>query len=632
MKRMIRFSLVASVCIKATVFGQSPTPTSTAVLPFTSMIADKARPGFGYALAELVSVKLEETGIEVLDRTRLADFIETTNSAESQIIDKDKLRRAGDVFGISMTIKGQYLITLNTCRISAKVIDTESGLIFRTFERDVPMRGAEIMPVLNELTQSICSVLDVPLGEYVRNKVESHGSQNIAALAGFGKGLNAHRGIHDSVALDTAAQHYTRALEADSTFALARTYRRMVYEIIGFPAIPKKPAPEQRDTSVVDFGDIFEEEDLQAVDTATVTTPRQTVEKHLVHIPEEAFDECDVRTTYYENGSKMEEACYKEDVRNGYSVYYFPNGSVRGELDFVDNRPDGTARLYYRNGRIRSEIDFDNGLRHGPTRVYHPQGELLESIHFEDGVPVGTALKYYATGAIREKTQYEEGKLNGTALFYYENGNKRARITYKLDQPEGVSRLFYKSGKIRKETSMKHGVNQGPTTTYYESGKIKEIVYFESGKEQGMVKSYFENGQLQSIKHVKNGVLEGEYKEYYANGALKEFAAYVNGKSVGDQISYYRTGGIREKISRSKRNDRSTIHGYYESGQRHFRMGYRDGRKDGKFVWYYPDGKVQTSMKYRDGLKIGVTRTYDEEGELVTRSEFENGVMVSQPD
>jgi hypothetical protein len=224
-----RLSLfLCALCIPAA--GQQE--RSIAVMPFSDVAGEIQLPApTGMALSEILSMKLEEGGFLTLPRERMGELLDAIGAPSSPFLDKDLLRSAGTRLGISTVVRGNYYFDDTAWRLSVRLIDTESGLIYSTFESNAPTEG--LVAAVDEIALRICSSLNVSVSETAQERMGRHGSTVPEALREFGKGVNYHKGILSTPVLERSARHYARAIEADSSFELARYYYALVYNILG---------------------------------------------------------------------------------------------------------------------------------------------------------------------------------------------------------------------------------------------------------------------------------------------------------------------------------------------------------------------------------------------------------------
>lgn len=67
-----------------------------------------------------------------------------------------------------------------------------------------------------------------------------------------------------------------------------------------------------------------------------------------------------VNKKYYENGTLMEEATYKNNKLNGSYKRYYDNGRLWEELNYVDERIDGRDKRYDKDGKLTADSFYSN--------------------------------------------------------------------------------------------------------------------------------------------------------------------------------------------------------------------------------------------------------------------------------
>ena len=148
--------------------------------------------------------------IRVIDDERVADFIREVPEARTQMTLQWAIavaRRAG----AGKLVMGDLLRVGSRTQLIAKVFDVRSGQRLRTVRQDAA--GADsIMPAFGQLARGVLDV-EPPTGT-------SLGAIGTASLSAYQEYLLGVRSLN-AFNLPDAGQHFERALQLDSTFALA---------------------------------------------------------------------------------------------------------------------------------------------------------------------------------------------------------------------------------------------------------------------------------------------------------------------------------------------------------------------------------------------------------------------------
>ena len=518
-------------------------------MPFSDVAGEIQLPApTGMALSEILSMKLEEGGFLTLPRERMGELLDAIGAPSSPFLDKDLLRSAGTRLGISTVVRGNYYFDDTAWRLSVRLIDTESGLIYSTFESNAPTEG--LVAAVDEIALRICSSLNVSVSETAQERMGRHGSTVPEALREFGKGVNYHKGILSTPVLERSARHYARAIEADSSFELARYYYALVYDILGLP-----PPETVSDTEAVDMPEIEEappdtaaEKEIPTIEIVrptrapdTSSMDRDTVSSSPKKAPAATRDTMiDVGAegealyrVYYSDGTLKEEAHMKEGKRDGTTTHYYPDGSLMATIPYVRDRPHGESKLWYPDGMLKAEVRYRQGRRHGKSAVYFRDGVTRLLVHFNRGRPEGEAQTRFEDGTLRRATVYRRGRIQEVARFFYPSGTVRAELSYADDEPDGVSKLYYPSGALRQKVTLHEGIRNGEALSYYPDSQLHRRSTYREGNLHGTVKTFFENGQVQSVQHYREGVLHGWSEHYYPNGNTKWRGTFDHGVKVG---------------------------------------------------------------------------------------------------
>ena len=201
----------------------------------------------------------------------------------------------------------------------------------------------------------------------------------------------------------------------------------------------------------------------------------------------------------YQNGYKVYEGEYKDDMRNGFGTEYDETGVIVFEGEWVNGKPgnkfiEKKKKLVEKdeNGKIRYMGGFKEGtvIRDGEGVEYDENENPINSCIYENGVMV-------------RKVKEFKGK---EIVLYDENGKIRYQGGYsdkeKLGYPPNGKGKQYENGVLVYSGSFVKGYRDGQGNAFYPSHTMKYEGDWKNDKANGMGKFYDEEGLL---------VAEGEF-------------------------------------------------------------------------------------------------------------------------
>ncbi len=120
---------------------------------------------------------------------------------------------------------------------------------------------------------------------------------------------------------------------------------------------------------------------------------------------------------FYEDGTLMEKATYKQGVLEGERNLYYPNGAVNVVEHYKEGVFEGSYAEFFNHGGKKSEGQYVNNEMTGLWKFYfnEPKNQLREEIHFEKNLENGPYVLYSKKGFRLEsgnyKNGFEEGKI-----------------------------------------------------------------------------------------------------------------------------------------------------------------------------------------------------------------------------
>ena len=198
---------------QAVAASQAPTPAvpqkpSIAVLPFTNMSGDAEQEYFSDGMTEDLITDLSKIS---------ALFVIAGNSSFAYKGRLVKVQEIGRDLGVRFVLEGSIRKSGNRVRITAQLIDAESGghLWAERFDRDL----TDIFATQDEVVEKIVRALAVTLTQGEEKRLGRRGTDNVAAYEAV---LRA-RELLGGATRETVAQAramYQRAIELDASYAV----------------------------------------------------------------------------------------------------------------------------------------------------------------------------------------------------------------------------------------------------------------------------------------------------------------------------------------------------------------------------------------------------------------------------
>jgi len=105
----------------------------------------------------------------------------------------------------------------------------------------------------------------------------------------------------------------------------------------------------------------------------------------------------EVRKEYWENGNLKSEVPYKKHYGLGWKKVktklkphgiakdYYASGTLKKEDPYIDGNREGTVKLYSEAGILEASAEFKNNKRNGKSIYYHIDGEVMDVEYYKDG-------------------------------------------------------------------------------------------------------------------------------------------------------------------------------------------------------------------------------------------------------
>jgi len=379
------------------------------------------------------------------------------------------------------------------------------------------------------------------------------------------------------------------------------------------------------------------------------------------------------KTTFNETG-KIEEN-FKDDIKEGLTIYYYGDSLVRKTVTFVNGKENGLSKEFSKEGLIISLIEYKygfvinreyinryngNGKRQGIWKTFYSNDFVKKEESYKNGLKDGFFKTFDNEGNLVSIEKYIDGELQeddpevvklDIKIDYYETGNIKTVGSYKKNVPEGVRRDYKIDGTIESAKIFRNGniigdgiidergYKQGKWKEYYETGELKAEGAYKNNKKIGLWKWYYKNGKLDQTGFYAAGEkTEGDWKWYYENGNLLMEETFYQGSADGIYKEYNDSGivivegqyleGLEDGLwkynigdSRQEGNYKDGMKDgiwkyYFANGKISYEGRFYQDNPDGRHVSYYDNGKIREEGNYEVGKKQGDWKYYNENGEL----------------
>lgn len=208
-------AIAAFVATKLWQRGPELDPDRVVVATFENRTGDESLDHIGQMAADWITQGLSQTDEVNLVPTTVA--MRGRGTADEGQQEMEKLLKLAEVTGAGVVVSGAYYLDSDNLQIQAKVTDAANGTLIFALEpisgsRSTPMKQIEVLQkkVMGALVSHLG--LTTITGMDVHPPVYEAYREHVAGLSAFG------------VDFETAARHFTRAAELDSTFMSPRVF------------------------------------------------------------------------------------------------------------------------------------------------------------------------------------------------------------------------------------------------------------------------------------------------------------------------------------------------------------------------------------------------------------------------
>jgi TolB-like protein len=245
MKRMLTVLLALASATPA--LAQQATPDTRpgmAVLPFENGGSfgrdkedfDALRGGIA---AVLIDELAQNPAVRVVDRAVINNLISEQNLARDGRVDAATAARVGKLVGAKYMVTGSFIDAYGDFRVTARIIDVETGEIIKVVSNDESMRDRrQMFKIFQNVATKLMTGVNLPALPRQVAQAAEHRNVPTDALTFYSRALL----YEDRGDKPKAAEYYRRATDAFPGYAQAEEGLRRVGGTPGAPA-PAAPAP-----------------------------------------------------------------------------------------------------------------------------------------------------------------------------------------------------------------------------------------------------------------------------------------------------------------------------------------------------------------------------------------------------
>jgi TolB-like protein len=187
---------------------------SIAVLPFTNLSGDEETRPVARGLHDDLLTRLSNVGdLQVISRTSVEHYRDTDLT----------LPAIADSLGVRWIVEGGVQQSGGQIQVNAQLIDPRSDVHrwAESYQRE--LSAEDLFAIQGEIAQEIAGALEAKLTAGEQDRLTGAPTRNLDAYRLYVQGRRelAQRRFYHNEHLERAAQHFQRAIEQDSSFALA---------------------------------------------------------------------------------------------------------------------------------------------------------------------------------------------------------------------------------------------------------------------------------------------------------------------------------------------------------------------------------------------------------------------------
>jgi antitoxin component YwqK of YwqJK toxin-antitoxin module len=138
-----------------------------------------------------------------------------------------------------------------------------------------------------------------------------------------------------------------------------------------------------------------------------------------------------IKTEYYDNGQKKEEANYKDGKKDGLRTLWHKNGQKMYEGNYRDGKVEGVWTHWYDNSQKKEEANYKDGKKEGLRTLWHKNGQKKLAEHYKDEKVDGPWNAWYENGQKRDEIHYIDMRKQSSMVSTWEEYLCVERISQK---------------------------------------------------------------------------------------------------------------------------------------------------------------------------------------------------------
>ena len=218
--------------------SDTPHDPTIAVMAFSNITGESVDDWIGSGIAETVTTDLKAVqGLQIISRAQIIDMLKNLSRDEGTAYDDQLAADVGRRLGATWTIGGAYQRLGQQIRITAHLVDVDTGTLSRTVKIDG--RIDDIFELQDKLVYDLSQSLNVTLDQSEVARIGRSETDSVEAYEAYSRGL-ANLRLGDIASVDRAIHLLERATEHDPGYAAAWALLGNAYDLkSGFLSLPE---------------------------------------------------------------------------------------------------------------------------------------------------------------------------------------------------------------------------------------------------------------------------------------------------------------------------------------------------------------------------------------------------------
>jgi tetratricopeptide (TPR) repeat protein len=214
-------------------------PVSIAVVSFKNQTGD---PVFDYlqnAIPSMLITDLEQSKFfQVNTWERMKDLLEQAGLEDRDYIDVEVGSQLAKMENIPILLSGSFTKIGDMFGIEIKVLDANSKVILKSAKSVGEGANSILKSQIDDLSEQIATAIDVPAREFVKTKrpLIDVTTESLEAYKYYLRGIEKN----NAFLMKEAIENFRKAVQIDSTFALAHSHLAMKASYLGYPDVRDK--------------------------------------------------------------------------------------------------------------------------------------------------------------------------------------------------------------------------------------------------------------------------------------------------------------------------------------------------------------------------------------------------------